>query len=167
MRKIYLMGATLLFLAGCTERVSKLGPVNITFDEKYNVIANGFLKNSYVKDHQKKWYYEMKKPMSSYLLSLFIGDFYNKIIASKSGIPLQFFIQPKDTSKFEPTYRYSKQIFDYLEKEIGFNYPWKLYKQVPVEDFLYAGMENTTCTIFAQDFVVDEIGFNDRNYIKN
>lgn len=139
--------------------------MNVTFDEKYNVIANGFLKNSYVKDHQKKWYYEMKKPMSSYLLALVIGDFYNKIIASKSGIPLQFFIQPKDTSKFEPTYRYSKQIFDYLEKEIGFNYPWKLYKQVPVEDFLYAGMENTTCTIFAQDFVVDEIGFNDRNYI--
>lgn len=139
--------------------------MNVTFDEKYNVIANGFLKNSYVKDNQKKWYYEMKKPMSSYLLALVIGDFYNKIIASKSGIPLQFFIQPKDTSKFEPTYRHSKQIFDYLEKEIGFNYPWKLYKQVPVEDFLYAGMENTTCTIFAQDFVVDEIGFNDRNYI--
>lgn len=139
--------------------------MNVTFDENYNVIANGFLKNSYVKDNQKKWYYEMKKPMSSYLLALVIGDFYNKIIASKSGIPLQFFIQPKDTSKFEPTYRHSKQIFDYLEKEIGFNYPWKLYKQIPVEDFLYAGMENTTCTIFAQDFVVDEIGFNDRNYI--
>ena len=139
--------------------------MNVTFDENYNVIANGFLKNSYVKDNQKKWYYEMKKPMSSYLLALVIGDFYNKIIASKSGIPLQFFIQPKDTAKFEPTYRHSKQIFDYLEKEIGFNYPWKLYKQIPVEDFLYAGMENTTCTIFAQDFVVDEVGFNDRNYI--
>ncbi len=139
--------------------------MNITFDEKYNVIANGFLKNSYIKNNQKKWYYEMKKPMSSYLLALVIGDFYNKTIASKSGIPLQFFIQPKDTAKFEPTYRHSKQIFDYLEKEIGFDYPWKLYKQVPVEDFLYAGMENTTCTIFAQDFVVDGIGFNDRNYI--
>ncbi len=139
--------------------------MNITFDEKYNVIANGFLKNSYIKNNQKKWYYEMKKPMSSYLLALVIGDFYNKTIASKSGIPLQFFIQPKDTAKFESTYRHSKQIFDYLEKEIGFDYPWKLYKQVPVEDFLYAGMENTTCTIFAQDFVVDGIGFNDRNYI--
>jgi aminopeptidase N len=139
--------------------------MNITYNEDYNVIANGFLKNSYVQNHQKKWYYEMKKPMSSYLLALVIGDFRNKVIASKSGIPLQFFIQPKDTAKFESTYRYSKQIFDYLEKEIGFNYPWKLYKQVPVEDFLYAGMENTSCTIFGQDFVVDEIGFNDRNYI--
>lgn len=143
--------------------------MKISFFSNYNIISNGFLKK--VVSHKvtngayKVWYYEMKKPMSSYLLALVIGDFYNKTIASKSGIPLQFFIQPKDTSKFEPTYRHSKQIFDYLEKEIGFNYPWKLYKQVPVEDFLYAGMENTTCTIFAQDFVVDEIGFNDRNYI--
>ena len=44
-------------------------------------------------------------------------------------------------------------------------YPWKIYRQIPVRDFLYAGMENTTSTIFSQDFVVDSIGFNDKNYI--
>lgn len=139
--------------------------LNITFDKRYNVIANGFLKTTYTAGNSKKWYYEMKQPMSSYLLAIAIGDFVNKAIPSKSGIPLQYFIQPKDTAKFEPTYRYSKQIFDYFEKEIGVKYPWKIYKQVPVEDFLYAGMENTTTTIFAQDFVIDSIGFNDRNYV--
>ena len=139
--------------------------LNITFDKKYNVIANGFLKTAYTEGNSKKWYYEMKQPMSSYLLAIAIGEFVNKAISSKSGIPLQYFIQPKDTAKFEPTYRYSKQIFDYFEKEIGVKYPWKIYKQVPVEDFLYAGMENTTTTIFAQDFVIDSIGFNDRNYV--
>lgn len=139
--------------------------MNVTFDKKYNVIANGFLKTTYTSGNSMKWYYEMKKPMSSYLLALAIGDFRNKVIASKSRTPLQFFIQPKDTAKFEPTYRYSKQIFDYFEKELGVKYPWKIYKQIPVEDFLYAGMENTTATIFAQDFVIDSIGFNDRNYV--
>ena len=74
-------------------------------------------------------------------------------------------IKKYDVSKFEPTYRYSKEMFDYLEQEIGVKYPWGIYRQVPVRDFLYAGMENTTSTIFAQDFVVDEIGFNDRNYV--
>jgi aminopeptidase N len=139
--------------------------LHLTFDKKYNVIANGFLKSAHTDKNVKKWYYEMKKPMSSYLLMIVIGDFNNKVITSKSGIPLQFFIQPKDTNKFESTYRYSKQIFDFLEKEIGVKYPWKLYKQIPVEDFLYAGMENTSATIFAQDYVVDSIGFNDRNYV--
>jgi aminopeptidase N len=52
-----------------------------------------------------------------------------------------------------------------LEQEIGVKYPWGIYRQVPVRDFLYAGMENTTSTIFSQDFVGDSIGFNDRNYV--
>jgi len=137
----------------------------ITFDKRFNVLSNGVLKEVFPNKDQKIWEYTMSKPMSSYLLALAIGDFRNKVVASKSGIPLQLFIQPKDTAKFEPTYRHSKRIFDFLEKEIGVKYPWRIYKQIPVEDFLYAGMENTSSTIFAQDFVVDEIGFNDRNYI--
>lgn len=139
--------------------------MNISYDKHFNVLANGVLKDVFPDKEQKIWKYAMQKPMSSYLLAMVIGDFRNKVIASKSGVPLQFFIQPKDTAKFESTYSYSKEIFDYLEKEIGFNYPWQIYKQIPVEDFLYAGMENTSCTIFAQDFVVDAIGFNDRNYV--
>ncbi|WP_291242238.1 M1 family metallopeptidase [Flavobacterium sp.] len=109
--------------------------------------------------------YQMQKPMSSYLVMLAFGKFGMQEVKSKSGTPLEYYIDKNDYSKFEPTYRYSKQIFDYLEQEIGLKYPWKIYRQIPVRDFLYAGMENTTSTIFSQDFVVDSIGFNDRNYI--
>ncbi|WP_396199105.1 M1 family metallopeptidase [Flavobacterium sp.] len=109
--------------------------------------------------------YQMQKPISSYLVMLAFGKFGMQEVKSKSGTPLEFYIDKNDYSKFEPTYRYSKQIFDYLEQEIGLKYPWKVYRQIPVRDFLYAGMENTTSTIFSQDFVVDSIGFNDKNYI--
>jgi aminopeptidase N len=96
---------------------------------------------------------------------LAIGNFEKQTATTKSGTPLEFYIDKNDHSKLEPTYRYSKELFDYLEDEIGVKYPWGVYRQVPVRDFLYAGMENTTSTIFSQDFVVDEIGFNDRNYV--
>lgn len=140
--------------------------LRILFQKDFVVVANGVLKSvKTLENGYKAWDYEMQKPMSSYLLAIAIGDYVNHTMASKSHIPLQLFIQPKDTLKFESTYRHSKQIFDYLEHEIGVKYPWNIYKQVPVEDFLYAGMENTTCTIFAQDYVVDDIGFNDRNYV--
>ena len=56
-------------------------------------------------------------------------------------------------------------MFDFLEEEIGFAYPWQIYKQVPVHDFLYAGMENASVTIFSDAFMVDAIGFNDKNYV--
>jgi len=139
--------------------------LDITFDSNYQVIANGILESKVVINNLTLWQYRMQKPMSSYLLMLAIGNFDWQQQKSKSGIPLVMYYQRKDFAKFEPTYRYSKLIFDFLEKKIGFLYPWEIYKQIPVQDFLYAGMENTSATVFSQDFVVDSVGFNDRNYI--
>ena len=148
--------------------------LSIGLEKEYQVISNGVqipLKKpkKYILppiwDVNKNWSFQMKKPMSSYLLMLAIGKFINQKQIASSGIPLEFYLDQKDEDKFEPTYRYSKQIFDFFEKEIGVKYPWGIYRQVPVRDFLYAGMENTTSTIFAQDYVVNEIGFNDRNYV--
>ncbi|MCA1965874.1 MAG: M1 family metallopeptidase, partial [Flavobacterium sp.] len=144
--------------------------LKIIFDNKYEVISNGkLIKKSKpsipIAREVFTYEYSMQKPMSSYLVMLAIGNFAKQTTTTKSGTPLEFYLDKNDVSKFEPTYRYSKELFDYLEQEIGVKYPWGIYRQVPVRDFLYAGMENTTSTIFAQDFVVDEIGFNDRNYV--
>lgn len=139
--------------------------ISTTFDSNFTVLSNGKLKNIENKDAKKTWHYEMSQPMSSYLLMLAIGKYAKFERKSVSGTPLEFYLETADSSKFEPTYRHSVAIFDYLEKEIGVAYPWGIYRQVPVHDFLYAGMENTTSTTFSQDFVVDNIGFNDRNYV--
>lgn len=141
--------------------------ISVEFRNDFPVISNGaFISNKYnSKGNLIIWNYQMQKPMSSYLVMLAIGNFAKQTKTTKSGTPLEFYLDKKDVSKFEPTYRYSKEMFDYLEQEIGVKYPWGIYRQVPVRDFLYAGMENTTSTIFAQDFVVDSIGFNDRNYV--
>lgn len=129
------------------------------------VIANGKLTKTENEQHQTRWIFDMKNPMSSYLVAFAIGDFSKKKLVSNSGIPLELYFHPEDSLKVEPTYRYSKRIFDFLEDEIGMPYPWQNYKQVPVRDFLYAGMENTTATFFSEAFMVDSLGFNDRNYI--
>jgi aminopeptidase N len=144
--------------------------LSVKFQNGYNVISNGVFKNV---NHKRNGYengfstynFQMQQPMSSYLVMLAIGNFEKQFTTTQSGTPLEFYLDKNDVSKFEPTYRYSKELFDYLEQEIGVKYPWGIYRQVPVRDFLYAGMENTTSTIFSQDFVVDNIGFNDRNYV--
>ncbi|WP_395049613.1 M1 family metallopeptidase [Flavobacterium sp.] len=138
--------------------------LGVTFDANYQVISNGILAEKYRNNSTNYWEYRMQKPMSSYLLMLAIGKFDKKIEVSKSGIPLEMFYEPNTLDKFEPTYRYSKQIFDFLEKEIGVKYSWKIYKQIPARDFLYAGMENTSATLFSSRYVVDSTGFEDRNY---
>jgi aminopeptidase N len=145
--------------------------LNLSFDSRYTAISNGKLKGktdnligNYA-HQQQTWQYSMDKPMSSYLLMVAIGKFEKSKQRSETGVALEFYYQSKDKEMVSFTYYKSKEVFDFLEREIGVAYPWELYRQVPVEDFLYAGMENTTSTIFAQDFVVDSIGFNDRNYV--
>lgn len=132
---------------------------------KYNVIANGKLKSDKVTGNLKSYKYDMNQPMSSYLAAFVIGNFSKEVLQSSSGIPIELYYEPKDSLKVEPTYRYTKQIFDFLEEEIGVAYPWQNYKQVPVQDFLYAGMENTTCTIFSNQYVIDSTAFLDKNYV--
>ncbi len=138
--------------------------LEIVFDKNYQVIANGTLKEKITNGNNTYWGYRMQKPMSSYLLMMAIGKFDKKTQQSNSGVPLEWYYEPKDAAFFEPTYRHSEAIFNFLEKEIGVKYPWENYKQVPVRDFLYAGMENTSATTFSSRYVVDAVGFNDRKY---
>lgn len=139
--------------------------LNVTFQKSFEVIANGLLVNKTKIGDDISWQYEMKKPMSSYLVMLAIGHFQKQKQTAISQTPLEFYSEKEDSSRVEPTYRYSKKIFDFFENEIGLPYPWEVYRQIPVRDFLYAGMENTTSTLFSRDFVVDSIGYNDRNYL--
>ncbi|HET8839095.1 MAG TPA: M1 family metallopeptidase, partial [Flavobacteriaceae bacterium] len=140
--------------------------LTISAPKPYEVVANGLLKTrTEISDSVTAWNFDMSHPMSSYLVALAVGKYHSENLSSKTGVPIKLFYEPKDSAKVEPTYRYSKEIFDFLEEEIGVAFPWEVYKQVPVRDFLYAGMENTTLTIFAQTFVIDSVAFIDRNFV--
>lgn len=136
------------------------------FDTGYSVIANGKLvRTGSGLDNEQVWHFDMQKPMSSYLLAFAIGNFAKLEDISTSGVPLEMYYEPQDSAKVEPTYRYTREIFGFLETEIGIPYPWQNYKQIPVRDFLYAGMENTGATIFSNTFMVDSVAFVDKNYV--
>lgn len=133
---------------------------------EHEVVANGKLVDTQMKsDGLKEWRFDMQKPMSSYLLAFVVGDYKKETLVSKSDIPITNYFYPKDSLRVELTYRYTKRIFDFLENEIGLPYPWQNYKQLPVKDFLYAGMENTGTTIFSDGYVIDSTSFVDKNYV--
>lgn len=140
--------------------------LSINFKKGFQVIANGDLENQIaVNDSITQWNYKMKHPMSSYLVAIAAGKYASKELTTNTKIPISLYFEPKDSLKAEPTYRYSKEMFDFFETEIGVNYPWENYKQVPVQDFLFGGMENTTTTIFSDMYVVDSTAFIDQNFV--
>ena len=139
--------------------------LGVYFRPGFSVIANGRLAGVSEADSLNLWQFDMQHPMSSYLLAFAIGKFDSLELRSRSGVPLRLYFPPDAAPKAPYTYKYSREIFDFLESEIGVPYPWQDYKQVPLRDFMYAGMENTTATFFDDAYLVDSLGFNDRNYI--
>lgn len=141
--------------------------LTIHFDKQYQVLSNGNLIS--IKDGKdgktKAWEFTMSKPHAPYLIMLAIGKYEVKSEKSGSGVPMHYWYYPEYPERIEPTFRYSKEMMDFLENETGVQYPWESYAQVPVQDFIYGAMENTTATIFGDFSMVDSRAFNDRNYI--
>ncbi|PTX42316.1 aminopeptidase N [Christiangramia gaetbulicola] len=140
--------------------------LSFEFPSKFQLISNGELKNTEnINDSTRLWQFDMEKPISSYLVAVAAGKYDFKKVQSETGDLIRLYYKPEDSLKVEPTYRYSREIFNFLENEIGLAYPWQKYDQIPVQDFLYGGMENTGTTIFSGSFMTDSTGFKDRNYV--
>jgi aminopeptidase N len=138
----------------------------VRFDQKYKVLSNGTKAMERLnKDGTKTWHYKMTKPHASYLLMLGIGEYEVKEIKSKSGVPLKMYYYPNHADRFDYIYKNTADIMNFFESEIGVPYPWESYAQIPVQDFMYGAMENTTATVFGDFFCADKRSFNDRNYV--
>ncbi len=138
--------------------------LTIKFDSDYDVLVNGRLIKKTVEGDKTTWQYDMDKPMSSYLLAFAIGK-YEALESKVGGIPIKNYYYPGEKEIAKATYRHTDSIMKFLLKEIGVSYPWYNYEQVPVRDFLYAGMENTGLTLFSEEFLIDSIAFVDKNYV--
>ncbi len=138
----------------------------VTFESQYKVLSNGDkLKEKDNKDGTKTWHYRMSKPYAPYLIMLGIGMYEIKETKSKSGVPMHLYYYPEWKDRVEATYRYSEQMIDFFEAEIGVKYPWGSYSQIPVQEFMYGAMENTTATVYGDFLFVDERSDWDRGYV--
>lgn len=143
-----------------------LTEVYVKFNKEYKILSNGTklpVKDN--KDGTLTWHYKMQHPHASYLVMLGIGKYDIKESKSKSGVPLYMWYYPEWKDRVELTYKYSETIFDFFESEIGVPYAWESYSNIPVQDFMFGAMENTTATLFGDFFLTDARGFNDRNYV--
>lgn len=139
--------------------------VLITMPKPYKVLSNGVKLGVRDFANEQVWHYRMNKPHAPYLIMLGIGEYEIETRYSKRGLREDLWYYPDWKDRVETTYRYSTEMIDFFEQEIGVNYPWENYSQIPVQDFLYGAMENTTATVFGDFFHVDKRGEIDRTYV--
>jgi len=138
----------------------------ITFDKDYKVFSNGERIGVKVNpDRTKTWHYRMTRDHPFFSTSLAIGDYDFKSSRTKRGVPLEFWYYKGMENKVEPTYKYTAQMFGFFEEEMGVNYPYPLYREAPVIDYMYGAMETTTATVFGDFLQIDPRAWWQRNYV--
>ena len=143
-----------------------LTELTIGFDSAYQVLSNGKLTDFYKNaDGTNTWHYVLSHPHANYLVMLGIGKYHIRETHSVSGVPLHLYYYPEWEDRVGPTYRYSEAMVDFIEKETGLPYPWESYSQIPVQDYIFGAMENTTATVYGDFYAVDQRGILDRNYV--
>lgn len=115
--------------------------------EGMTAISNG-RKISETKDAATRLvahHWKQEKPHANYLVSLCAG-YFKKIEDRYRDIPMAFYTPPSDINEAINSFRDTKDMMEFFEKEIGVPYPWGKYDQVVVNDFVAGGMENTSKT---------------------
>lgn len=91
------------------------------------------------------FHWVQEKPHVNYLVTLVAGEF-EKVQDLHRDIPLEFWTTPEELSKAPNSFRHTKHMMEFFERELGVPYPWAKYGQVTVQDYHFGGMENTSLT---------------------
>ncbi len=138
----------------------------IAFDSAYTVVSNGVLKEKKKNtDGTATWHYTMSKPMVPYLIMIGIDKYAYKDFKSKNGMVSRQYYYADHPETVDPTYQYSAEMMDWLSEQTGVHYPWETYCNVPVQDFMYGAMENTTATVYGDFLLNDKRTVLERPYV--
>jgi len=140
--------------------------MKVTFDRGYKVFSNG--ERVSVTDNPgntRTWHYRMTRDHPFFSTCLVIGDYDFKESRTSRGIPLEFWYYAGLDNKAGPTFKYTEQMFDFFEQEMGVAYPYPVYREAPVIDYMYGGMETTTATVFGDFMLIDPRAWWQRNYV--
>src|SRR5688572_31276164 len=74
----------------------------------------------------------------------------------KDGKNLYYYVPPEKKQDAPRSFEHTPEIIRFFEEYLGTNYPYDRYSQVTVQDFVYGGMENSSCTTLTLDTLHDE-----------
>ncbi|MDQ6826130.1 MAG: HEAT repeat domain-containing protein [Candidatus Eremiobacteraeota bacterium] len=89
--------------------------------------------------------YEEGVPHSTYLVSLVVGPFIEKLQCSHP-VPIYYYVLAGREEDGQRAFGKTPKMLAVLEKRIGTAYPYERYSQIAVADFIFGGMENTSAT---------------------
>jgi aminopeptidase N len=116
-------------------------------------LSNGELVERRDESEETVFHYRQQTPHSTYLVSLVVGDY--AAIEHDGPVPVTSYVHPRDRSKGELTFSRTAEMVRLFEDTVGIPFPYPRYSQICVADFIFGGMENTTCTTLTEQILFD------------
>jgi aminopeptidase N len=121
--------------------------VLVTVPEKMTAVSNGALIG--VTNHRaqrtRTFHWKHNLPHSPYLVSLAVGEF-SLIKDHWRKVPVLYYVTPGREDDARRAFGKTPKMIDFFSRKLGVPYPYAKYSQVAAIDFIYGGMENTSCT---------------------
>src|SRR5919109_653325 len=133
-------------------RVKFSTEISVTVPIGFTAISNGVLLKVEKQNKKQIFHWSETNPHPSYLTSIVVG----KYVEMKDGKNLYYYVPAEKKQDALRSFEHTPEIIRFYEEYLGTKYPYGKYSQVTVQDFVYGGMENTSCTTLTLDTLHDE-----------
>ena len=107
-------------------------------------LSNGKLMKIDKQKDAWTYHWRISRPMSTYLISLVAGE-YSEGKEFLGKLPVSWFTPVGTETWGVAAFAGTDKNIDFYNRLTGFNYPYEKFSQSAVADFMFGGMENTTC----------------------
>ncbi|MEW6604651.1 MAG: M1 family aminopeptidase, partial [Thermoproteota archaeon] len=125
--------------------------ISVTVQQGFTAISNGRLLKVEQKGKKQVYHWSESNPHPAYLASVVVGK-YTEI---KDG-SLQYYVPAERKQDAARSFDQTPKMVKFFEEYLGTKYPYEKYSQVAVQDFVYGGMENSSCTTLTLDTLHDK-----------
>ncbi|MDG6939454.1 MAG: HEAT repeat domain-containing protein [Nitrososphaerota archaeon] len=129
--------------------------VTATVPASMTAISNGRLEGVVQERGMKTFHWVQDEPHSVYLVSLVAGE-YVEMKEDAGGVPLYYYVYRGREEDAKRSFGETPAIMKFFVERTGMPYPWAKYSQTVVNEFIFGGMENTSCTTLTDTTLHDE-----------
>ncbi|ERN40040.1 aminopeptidase N [Rubidibacter lacunae KORDI 51-2] len=121
----------------------------------YTAISNGTLTDTTDLGNERIFHWFQAQVHPTYLMTLAAGEFV-ETRDEWDGIPITYHVAPDRAEQAARTLGKTPRMVAFFSEKYGYRYAFPKYAQVCVDDFIFGGMENTSCTLLTDRCLLDE-----------
>ena len=129
--------------------------IRVSVPQQFMAISNGELIATEDAGENKIYHWLQKQVHPTYLMTLAVGDF-AEIKDEWNGIPVNYYVEKGRDADGRRSMDKTPRMVEFLSQKYGYPYAYPKYYQVCVDDFIFGGMENTSCTLLTDRCLLDE-----------